>query len=653
MARLSCLQLNMHKAMVATTHLASELVSRRQIAFLQEPYTAFNKVVMMPKGYDLFQAELPSLEPRTALLVPREIPAQLVEHLTNRDACVVTATIRGLTYLLASVYLDILHPPTPAWLSDIVSFADDKGYALVLAADTNAHSHFFGPDSNARGELLDLFLLSHGLVVENLGFHPTFHSRRNGRPVETHIDATFSKRVSELANWRVCEEFNGSDHYTIRFDLGVFTPLQKQIRPWAQADWPVFTTLLDKDWPRPERMSMKKLDKLVDSTVSEIVAALDEACPLKLSRPPSDPAAWFTEELLQEHLRVRRQFRRYMRHKSSAEHFKYQQLLRRFRKHCRRARTRSWRKYVSFTPSMHTMAKLADLVQHRQTHRVGLLRHPDGTISDSGEDTLQALFRAHFPFATPYPDVAAGEREFPPYSADRSELSSVISAKYPEFVTPVLTRRALLMFKPHKAPGPDTLKPVVFRYFPWSLFAHISFLYQCCLHFQYNPRQWQRTWVIFLPKPGKSSYADPKSFRPICLSNYLLKGLERLITWRMDDSLKVYPIHSKQHGFQKGKGTELAISNLVSYAEPHVFFHRCCIAIFLDITSAYDSMDIHHIRTSLYLHGGDDDLVEWYFHSLGHRTLEADMHGASLRVRNARGFPQGGGGVCQVLAYRL
>ena len=65
------------------------------------------------------------------------------------------------------------------------------------------------------------------------------------------------------------------------------------------------------------------------------------------------------------------------------------------------------------------------------------------------------------------------------------------------------------------------------------------------------------------------------------------------------------------------------------------------MGIFLDISSAYDSVGIDHIRTSLYLHGGDDDLVEWYFHYLGHRVLDIRLHGGQVRLQNAVGFPQG------------
>ena len=62
---------------------------------------------------------------------------------------------------------------------------------------------------------------------------------------------------------------------------------------------------------------------------------------------------------------------------------------------------------------------------------------------------------------------------------------------------------------------------------------------------------WKGTKVIYIPKPGKSSYDAPKSCRPISLSNYFLKMLEKLMCWKLDTDLKKNPLHKAQHGFTK------------------------------------------------------------------------------------------------------
>ena len=73
-----------------------------------------------------------------------------------------------------------------------------------------------------------------------------------------------------------------------------------------------------------------------------------------------------------------------------------------------------------------------------------------------------------------------------------------------------------------------------------------------------------------------------------------------------------------------------------------MFSYQRCLGIFLDISSAYDSISIDHIRASLYKHEVDADLVEWYFHYLSNRVLQVKLHGDELRLHHFTGIPQVG-----------
>lgn len=61
--------------------------------------------------------------------------------------------------------------------------------------------------------------------------------------------------------------------------------------------------------------------------------------------------------------------------------------------------------------------------------------------------------------------------------------------------------------------GVDILCPYLVKVFRASLaFGHI-------------PEQWTNVKVIFIPKAGKKDYSQPKSFRPISLTSFLLKTM--------------------------------------------------------------------------------------------------------------------------------
>ena len=168
-------------------------------------------------------------------------------------------------------------------------------------------------------------------------------------------------------------------------------------------------------------------------------------------------------------------------------------------------------------------------------------------------------------------------------------------------------------------------------------------LYRACFYLEYTPTLWKDTKVIFIPKPGKEDYNVAKSFRPISLSNYLLKGLEKLLGWHMNEKLKEFPIHSNQHGFCSDKSTESAISNTVDYIESKIMTsNKHCIGISLDIQAAFDSITPDTIKDALLIHGGEPQLVRWYYNYLQHRNLITTLQNHTYTASNAIGFPQGG-----------
>ena len=111
------------------------------------------------------------------------------------------------------------------------------------------------------------------------------------------------------------------------------------------------------------------------------------------------------------------------------------------------------------------------------------------------------------------------------------------------------------------------MKPIIFKYFPNTTITQLQIIYNAIVKPHFTPTLWKDARVIFIPKPGKSDYSTPKSFRPISLSNYLLKVPKELLTWHTDEMLLQNPIHPRQHGFQKGKCTETAISHTVNQIE--------------------------------------------------------------------------------------
>ena len=629
---IECIQVNLNKSSLATGLMTNELESSPMIGFITEPYTAFKKVVGKPYEYNVYPEIACDSAPRAALYIPRTVKNVGLPHLSSSDCQVALLYLQIGIILLASVYLDINDTPTPDWLDTIVELAEAKNYGIIIALDSNAHSYLYGPDENPRGRLFEQFILQNRFQVANRGNTPTFQTLQ----AESFIDVTLLRDIG-VFNWRVDTAYNASDHNSIRFTIDqVLLVPPREIRPWAKADWIMFKNeLASPGYTIPEVITCKKLDKMVSYLYSRLEEGLDKACPKILAKSKFKGTKWFNERIKKLKIKVQRQYNVARRHDTQEEWKKYLSIHKKFKYKCRKAKTAMWRHFVSDTEDEHRMARLARIAQHNSKAQLHTLQRADGSFTSPGKETLIEMAQAHFPSAN---STIPQET----YTSSRCLLSREIQDTFKPFLTVDKVRKSLEQFSPMKAPGPDGMKAIVYKHVPDVVLHFIYVIYMACLKLHYTPILWRKSKVVFLPKPNKPNYIRGKFFRPIVLSNVALKGLERIITWRMEDMLKYYPIHAKQHGFTKGRSTESAISNTVDYIEKYLFRQKSCIGVFLDISSAYDSISIDHIRTSLYKHGGDTDLVEWYYHYLSNRHLALNLHEQTIHLHTAVGFPQGG-----------
>ena len=630
---LECKQVNLKKSSLATGLLSHSLSLAPKVGFITEPYTAFKKVVGKPSEYNVYPELTMESAPRAALYVPRIVKNVGVPQISNSDCQAALLYLQIGVVLAVSVYLDITLEPVPQWLERVVDFADSKRYPILLAMDSNAHSTLYGPDENERGRLLEQFIISRGFTVANRGNVPTFQTLR----AESYIDITLLRGIS-VCGWRVSTEYNASDHNNIYFGISqvVLNP-SKEIRNWKSAKWEQFTdSLKAPGFSIPGAIDTGKLDKMVEYLHERINQALDIACPKVISKIKFKGSKWFNGKLKRKNLKVRKQYNNAKRVDTHEEWNKYFKIHKKFKYQCRKARTQNWRHFVTGTENEHRMSRLGKIAQHQDRAQLHTLQREDGTFTSPGEETLVEMAKAHFPTASRVTE------DFQESVGNRRLLISEIKNPKNDLITISKVKASLNKFHPYKAPGPDGIKAIAYKYLPEVVVKFLCIIYMACVKLHYTPVVWQQAMVVFLPKPGKPNYVKGKFFRPIVLSNGFLKGLERLFTWHMDDMLKYYPINSKQHGFTKGKSTESAISNTVNYIEKCLFKKQTCIGVFLDISSAYDSIQIDHIKESLYKHGSDTDFTEWYYHYLSNRILTLNLHGDTVRYHSKVGFPQGG-----------
>ena len=629
-------QLNMHRAVTASSILHDQITTNPTVCMITEPCTAFNRVSQVPLNHVSVPNTTMTSRPRTAIFLPKSLPFVYLEQLSNTDCTVLLLDSARGKILLASIYLDSNEDVVQDWLTSLLSYIDSKHLPALLSFDSNAHSQLYGPDTNDRGKVFEDFILHHNLNVENRGDAPTYHAFRRGNNIDTYIDVTLTKNLIPLQNWRVHDmTFNGSDHHTITWSLPLELKNRDLIRPWSKAKWEIFTKhVSDYEFHLPETITTRKVDSLLKRWYKVIQEGLDKACPLREPKLSPIDKQWYTND--QKHLKNRAK-RKYLAHRNSdcpKRRKAFVRARRAYKRACRRARRQSWRMFIEKTPDEKNMAALFRIAQRREKRMINTLLRPDNSLTDPGTETIKMLTDTHFPAAT--------EGTIPIVHDNTIKLDREQVQNSHDWIEEGLVYKAMKQFKPNKAPGPDGLKPVVLHHLPPNAIEVITLIYKACISLCHTPKVWRETKVIFLPKPGKPSYDIPKAYRPISLSNFLLKTLERLVVWNMEKDMEDYPIHAMQHGFTKGKCTESAISNTADYIEQFLFEGKKCLGLFLDISSAFDSISIDHIKRKLLEHGGTPDMVEWYYSYLGKRYLAVDLHGDTANLTTSTGFPQGG-----------
>ena len=147
-----------------------------------------------------------------------------------------------------------------------------------------------------------------------------------------------------------------------------------------------------------------------------------------------------------------------------------------------------------------------------------------------------------------------------------------------EYINNEKVRNAMRSFGSRKAPGPDGFKPIVLKNLNEKPVIFLTSLYKMSISTQQTPSSWRKMDVIFIPKPGKEDYSSPKSYRPITLSSFVLKGLERIMLWYLREKVIPKALES-QHAYTRGLWTESALSEVLDYIESSFYRRKksdCC-----------------------------------------------------------------------------
>lgn len=160
---------------------------------------------------------------------------------------------------------------------------------------------------------------------------------------------------------------------------------------------------------------------------------------------------------------------------------------------------------------------------------------------------------------------------------------------------------------------------------------------------KYIPNNWRGVKVIFSQKPGKTNYSVAENYRPISLTSFLLKTLEKLIDRHLrEDPLKHNRIHHKQHAYQSGKSTENVLHNIVKNIELSLAVEEHALGCFIDISGAFNHITYKAIKVACHRHNINSGIIGWIVAMLINRIVTVHFGTSIISVTVTKGCPQGG-----------
>ncbi|RYE25309.1 MAG: hypothetical protein EOP45_04900 [Sphingobacteriaceae bacterium] len=647
-------QINLHHCKAATDSLGGSLLklnSKKQptIVLIQEPWIHNKKVKGMERlPCNIFYSK--SNKPRTCVVTTTDIKACLLPQFCDGDQTAILVSINGENrhedFILCSLYMPYESNKIPSSLfEELYKYSIEQEIALIVGADSNAHHTIWGSTNiNKRGESLLEYLSSIELEVCNVGAKPTFVTGNRSEVIDISlISGNYKDRIK---GWLVSDEPTLSDHREINFKLMVSDERGNSFRNPRKTDWNKYLQNLGQLIPLLGDFgtisSSNELDKAVEALSRCMRCAYTNACKCREYSPKRNH--WWNKKLDQTKKELRRLERKFQQ--CNSPEFKvtlHNEVKRKrdlYKKDIYEAKMNSWRSFCEEVDGAKAMAKVNKLLAKDTDNAPGMLQTDTGLYTSTKEEAALLLLRTHFPGCEV---VLENDMEIIIETTEVSPLNGEFD--FPEEIFSMdRIKWAIFGFQPYKSPGYDGLYPILIQK-AWEVIKdHIYHVYRASIRLHHVPTEWGEVKVTFIPKPGKEDYTIPKAFRPISLTSFMLKGLERVVERHVKEQMDVTtPLSDDQHAFREGRSTETALHEIMEDVETTVDKDdEFLMATFLDMEGAFDNLIFEQIEKQLTEKNVNRHIIAWIVNMLRNRHISYEFMNKKFTVKANRGTPQGG-----------
>jgi ribonuclease HI len=643
-------QANLHRAVAAAVQCGARLTGeqrtdntmtnttaqrngfKRRIILVQEPYLSNNKVKFF-HNVNVYCSK--DNDNRACIATSKEVRGCQLNQFTNRDHTAVLFRFNNKQIIFCSIYCpgepeaEKKSPPAKI-LIDLVEYARLKNLPLIIGGDVNSrHLSWGSSETQKRGEDLLEFIISKNLIVLNEGNKPTFANVLRGEV----LDITFvsDSLINRVVGWRVSDIESFSDHMYLDFELieNVNLSNSDNFRCIKKTRWREYKSKLAENRGKRGNIDLVDLETAADQLRDDIISAYHDSCPIASKRGKNRPK-WWNSNLEESKKLVNLHRRRVSRFRTEERLAEYRVVRNRHDTKVKAAKKKAWFILCQEMDKLDSAARIQKLMKMDNNRELGTVRKPDGEYTNNVKETLNVLLNTHFP-------DEHDDRHTEPY--DHSNNNTNLDIEKTINLETVVN--SIKSFKPFKSPGMDGIYPCLLQKGIEILGEDITKLWRRSVRESTCPRTWLDTRVAFIDKPGKKDSLNPKSKRPISLSSFLLKGLERTLFWETCENHLRSTTSKKIYSYKESTNTEDALHAVLAKIEKAKLNGECVIVLFADIDAAFNNASINMMVKNLERMGASKQTVMWTEYMLKHRKVTAMHDDVIVSKSTTRGTPQG------------
>lgn len=199
--------------------------------------------------------------------------------------------------------------------------------------------------------------------------------------------------------------------------------------------------------------------------------------------------------------------------------------------------------------------------------------------------------------------------------------------------------KIITQLKNDSAPGIDGIQASLIKSIKSHILEPLTYILNLSLSSGVFPTSWKTACVIPIHKSGCTF--SPENYRPISLLTIFSKILEKIVNNQLIKFISTH-LHPHQFGFRPGYSTEDAVLQLTNKISSILDDKRNCIAVFLDLAKAFDTVSIPLLLKKLEYLGIRGLALEWFRSYLTNRSQVTKIdENISINLPITFGVPQG------------